>query len=133
MNKKIILDPRSYSNLGTMWCFHRRYNLGDPLEPYLAADNFSWWDDMEDYIRETNDIVVMKSLYLYDHSWITISTRPFSSHWDSWKIWFIFATRNDVLDYYPDWKRITSNRIKIVKERLLDEIEVYNSYLRGEV
>lgn len=132
MNEQILSDPRNYSNVWTMWCFHRRYNLGDSLEPYLSIDNFKWWDELEEYIWETKDVIVMESLYLYDHSWITISTRPFSSHWDSGQIGFIFAKRNDVLDYYQDWKRITSKRVKIIKERLLDEIEVYDSYLRGE-
>ena len=68
-------NPREDDNLGEMVCFHRRYDLGDKTE-------FERPFDFQVYTENNkNDICCILSLYLYDHSGITISTTPFISKW----------------------------------------------------
>jgi hypothetical protein len=59
-------------------------------------------------------------LYLYDHSGITISTKPFGCPWDSGQVGFIFADRE--CKEYDD-----------MLAGLTAEVETYDSYLTGDV
>ena len=88
-------DPessREWDNIGTMVCFHNKYNLGDQDHGY-DKDDYSNWNELEAAIWEEEAPVVVLPLYLYDHSGITISTSRFSSRWDSGQIGFIFAKK----------------------------------------
>ena len=172
-------NPRSWDNIGTMVCFHSRYNLGDkhyygsPAEFLLDLLNnadlggiegaaredifeagsgifeevyYFWletqckqdvrdvldflkdeyesfsmesigrflvrenWDLFIDcvswvsprdievnelyYLVRATDQYVILPLYLYDHSGITISTRPFSCPWDSGQVGWIYASKD---------------------------------------
>jgi len=103
------LDPMNprihHDNLGTMACWHHRYKLGD-IQPALSK---------EEYRKQIiPDRATTLSLYLLDHSGITISTAPFEDHWDSGWIGYIWAQGD-------------------VKDILRAEVEYYDTYLRGEV
>lgn len=117
MARKIVIErdpdpesPREWDNLGTMVCWHRRYNLGDEqpeVEPFVYLQSFN-----------VSKYYVL-SLYLYDHSDISISTTPFSCPWDSGMIGFIYIDK----DKAPfNWQEI-----------LEAEVKAYDQYLRGEV
>ena len=56
-------NPREWENLGTMYCIHSRYNLGD-------KENIDK-EEMFSIIKDKNNIVL--DLYLYDHSGLSIS------------------------------------------------------------
>jgi hypothetical protein len=115
-------SPRDWDNLGTMVCWHRRYNLGDEqpkcdpnryLEE-LAGPGVSELSERVDRIldcrltdrrrarverilekaiaRELNEGFVRLPLYLYDHSGITMSTGAFSCPWDSGQVGFIYVS-----------------------------------------
>ena len=123
-------DPREDCNLTKMVCFHNRYRLGDDHD--LKSDDFDGWDEMEKYITRTEDPIVIKSLYLYNHGGITISTRPFGDRWDSGQIGFVFIRKEDVRNNFlikRCGQRITE-RCDVLLE---GEVETYDKYLRGEI
>lgn len=130
-------SPREWDNLGTMLCFHKRYSLGDKTE--LKSDDFSSWDEVENYIVKELKAVVVLPLYLYDHSGLTIKIGSFygllpqgHAHFDSGQVGFIYATKKDIKD---NWgiKRITKKKKDHTEKILRGEVETYDQYLRGDV
>src|SRR5580692_11428356 len=77
------VSPRTWHNLGTMACWHTRYNLGD-IQPKQSSEE--WLAD-----NAPKGSVVLP-LYLYDHGGITMSTGPFLCPWDSGQVGYIVAT-----------------------------------------
>lgn len=116
-------SPREWDNLGTMICFHRRYNLGD-------KHNFNHPDDFMEFFNESQSICL--ELCLYDHSGITISTSPFSCPWDSGQIGVIYVEIEQVKKEWG-WKKLSEKRIEKIKEILKQEVETYDDYLTGNV
>ena len=118
-------SPRDWDNLGTMYCFHNRYQLGD-RHGYC--------------IQEVNDLIKRKDvisipLYLYDHSGISMSTGrqwPFNCPWDSGQVGYLFARYEDIR---KNWnvKHVTKKLIEQTLEMLENEVKVYNDYLIGNV
>ena len=126
-------SPREWDNLGKMLCFHKRYNLGDPHE--VKSEDFDSWSEIEDYLRNDLNAIIVKPLRLYDHSGISISTTagyPYSCPWDSGQVGFIYATREDVLENFNK-KKITPKMLAMVSDVLEGEVKVYNDYLTGNV
>ena len=121
-------SPRQWDNLGEIIAFHRRYNLGDKHD--IDSGNFDGWDEMEDYLRRHYAVVL--PLYLYDHSALTISTRPFSCPWDSGQVGFIVSSRDKILAEYGG-KRLTKKTLELVEQVLEGEIRTYDQYLTGDV
>lgn len=123
-------NPRNWDNMGTMVCFHRRYDLGD--EHNYDHNDYSGWGEMERAIIKNEKPAVILPLYLYDHSGITISTSPFSCPWDSGQIGFIFISKEKLKKEYGV-KRVTNDLIKKAEKCLLGEVKTYDQYLTGEV
>ena len=117
------IDPRSWDNLGSMVCYHSRYNLGD-------SDHGIDRSGLLDYMKN-HKIKSCLNLYLYDHSGLTINTSGFSCPWDSGQIGYIWATDQDIRE---NWgiKRISSKRREQVLRILESEVETYDQYLRGD-
>ena len=112
------LDPRQWSNVSTMVCWHRHYRLGDkhafetPDEfmqhLYLDVTGTHWCDqhntdDWEEVLKELqeSDLVLIKPLNLYDHGGITISTSsgyPYNDRWDAGCVGFVFITKKTALE-----------------------------------
>lgn len=61
---------------------------------------------------------VMKPLYLYDHSGLTISTTPFSCQWDSGQIGWV----------YVEVEKIRGDIDDVIE----GEVKIYDTFLRGE-
>jgi hypothetical protein len=123
-------NPREWDNLGIMICFHRRYDLGDEHE--LDTDDFNDWNTMRDHIVKELDAAIVLPLYLLDHSGLSMSTIPFSCPWDSSQIGWTYITKTKAREDY-EWTRISRKRIQLLKEFLVNEINTYDQYLRGEV
>lgn len=121
------MDPREWDNLGVMVCAHRRYNLGDISHNRPV--------DAEDIIEEAKEdgARVILPLYLIDHSGLSMSTTDFlhidPGGWDSGQVGVIYDTNEtrDLLGIPEDWD---DGRIA---KALIDEVEVYDQYLRGQV
>lgn len=118
---KIVLDDDSWNpriesdNLGTMVCWSCRHSLGDTM-PRVSPDEYMEENGISD---ETH---VILPLYLYDHSGITMSTKPFSCPWDSGQVGFIYAKRGaeDMID-------------EQLERYLKGEVDTYDAYISGEV
>jgi len=116
------VDPRMNDNLGTMVCFHIRYNLGDKHD----FDK----EEMMKIVKSPKNIVL--PLYLYDHSGITMNTTGFSCSWDSGLVGWIFVEKSKIRSEFG-WKRITQKREKEIRKYLEDEVKEYDQYLTGDV
>lgn len=115
-------SPREWSNLGTMYCEHRRYSLGD--------------DNAEDIRTEENRLphqgYTILPLYLYDHGGITMRCAPFACPWDSGQVGYIYIADEDARKAFS-WKRITQKRREHLHKILRSEVDTYDCYLRGDV
>ena len=116
-------SPRTWDNLGTMVCFHNRYELGDKTD--YRSEDYDNWEELEKGIIKNEGEVIILPLYLYDHSGITISTSPFGCNFDSGRIGFIFMSKHKI-------KKEGIDETKVI-EYLEGEIKTYDKYLTGEV
>lgn len=123
-------DSRSWDNLTKMICFHSRHRLGD--EHDYNHNDYSGWDEMESAIVKNEDVAIIKPLYLYDHSGITIATSPFSCRWDSGQVGFVIITKKSIRE---NWhiKKVTKKYLEKAEKVLEEEVETYDSEIRGDV
>jgi len=122
-------SPREWDNLGTMICFHGRYNLGDDHN-YNPSD-FDGWADMEHKLSKEFDGVLLP-LYLYDHSGITMNTTGFNCPWDSGQVGFIGISKAKIRKEFSV-RNVTRDMIARVTNCLIGEVETYDQYLAGEL
>lgn len=106
-------SPREWDNLGTFWTWHKRYRSPDPNPGEVPKD------------------AIVLPVYLYDHSGVSYSTRPFNCPWDSGQIGWIFVTNTKARSDYRV-KRITAKVRARVLEGLRQEVEVYSQWANGE-
>lgn len=150
-------DPINWRNdsepLGTMVCWHSRYNLGDmqpkydPSEFYysLASEIVGGIDHPDDIIDTKEKARIVKCiesivtkefeilpLYLYDHGGITISYKPFSCRWDSGQVGYIYVHKKRALEE-TGIKAWNANSRKKIREMLKSEVEEYDNYITGRV
>lgn len=124
-------NPRvENDNIGTMWCWHRSYDLGDSDRNKYASSEFSGWSEMKEAIMKDINPVAILPLYLYDHSGITMSTRPFSCPWDSGQVGFIFFPRENLEVF--GYKIACKSAVKKAIALLESEVREYDRYLTGE-
>ncbi len=126
-------NPREmWDNLGTMCCFHKRYDLGDKKEIVANSDNYDGWDSVERAIKRAAGDCIILPVYLLDHSGITISTRDFRDSWDSGQVGFIYVSKEKIRKEYG-WKNITTKRKERIENYLRSEVETYDMYITGQV
>lgn len=116
-------SPRDWDNLGNLFCFHRRYNIGDPHQ-YDSSD-FTSFEDWKNQIQKDYKVIAILPVYMFDHSGVSISTTPFGCRWDSGQIGWIFTTPEKI-------KEIGAEQDKAL-QYLENEIKIYNQFLAGEV
>lgn len=138
------ISPREWDNLGTMYCRHSKYNLGDKRILTSFYNNNGDYADIDseesfkDWIKQTEgDIAVILPLFLYDHSGITIYTTGdtrYRQHeaWDSGQVGWIVVTKDKLKKEYTV-KRITKAILKQAETVLRGEIKIYDQFLRDEV
>ena len=129
---KIVQDnypdnPRHDDNVTTMVCFHKRYELGDKTD--YRSDDYDSWDEMKEQIEKDNNVLMIKPLYMYDHSGITISTSSFSCNWDSGQIGWVFIDKKKLNDMCGEGTYTD----KELDEWLEGEVDTYDKYLTGDV
>jgi hypothetical protein len=106
-----------------MACWHHRYNLGD-IQPKESPEE--WLKG-----NAPNGSLVL-SLYLYDHSGITMRTSPFDCPWDSGQVGYIVATPENIRKY-TNRKLITKKLRANVEKWLKQEVSIYDDYLNHNV
>lgn len=149
-------NSRSWDNLGTMACVHRRYSLGD-VQPNTGQDFLEelsglsdeqiekLYNKVYDADRRDNDRryiealvercerdYIMLPLYLYDHSALAMNTTGFSCRWDSGQIGYIYVSKDKVRKEYKV-SRISKKLHKAVQDILDNEVKVYNAELQDDV
>jgi len=131
--EEVLCNPREDDNLGSMVCYHRRYDLGDK-NPYLPGHfkpnerDFAGWGEMQKYLEKVHDLAVCLPIYMFEHSVIALRTKPFSCPWDSGRIGFIFVSKEKLRKEYGV-KRITASLVAKAVRTLEAEVEEYNQYL----
>jgi len=122
-------SPREWDNIGILALKHRRYNLSNEID--VNMNEFDYIDELEEYINENYDVVMMLGVSMYDHSGVSLSLCDYKNHvggWDSSLIGLIFIERNEIFkEYYSDE---TEEELKNI---LQNEINLYDKYLNGEV
>ena len=113
-------SPREWDNLGLMICFHRRYELGDKHTMSI--------EEAREF-RQSKDIIALP-LFLYDHSGITMSTKPFSCPWDSCQVGFIYVTKEKIKAEYGNAGKKSIER---AIQCMIGEVKEYDNYLTGNV
>jgi len=117
-------NPRTdFDNLGTMVCFHSRYELGDK-DTGISKDELVSIMNSKDYIS--------LPLYLYDHSGITMNTTGFSCKWDSGMVGAIFVSKEKAREEFG-CKRINKKIIERVNNVLKGEVTIYDQMLTGQI
>ena len=128
-------SPREWDNIGTMVCFHEKYNLGDK-HTYKKRDYNSWEGLAKDIIKSENVDIILP-LYLYEHSGLTISTSSFNDKWDSGQIGWIYVSKEKAISEYSSSKKVNRRMTPKIKEMvtnyLLGEVETYDQYLKGDI
>ena len=143
-------DPREWSNLCTMICWHRRYKLGDKhdyddidellerlcYEVLHKNDDEIYglhWQDLFKMLEESN-LILIKTINMYDHGGITVSTSsgyPYNDSWDAGIVGLIYVTKKTI---FNECSNITEENWKERADEYLEsEMETYDQYLRGDV
>lgn len=123
------MNPRiEWDNITTMVCFHNRYNLGDKTE--YKSSQFNSWGELREQIESDYKVLMIKPLYLYDHSGITISTKPFGCQWDSGQVGWVFIDEKQLKMMVGD---VSGHNETNLEEIIKAEVETYDAYLTGEV
>jgi len=116
-------DSRSWDNLTKMVCFHNRYDLGDKHD--YNKNDYDSFEELKDAIQKNENVLVIKPLYLYDHSGITISTEPFNCGFDSGQIGWVYVTK--------ELQELTGAPTETLTDQLIGEVNTYDQELRNEV
>lgn len=121
--------------LGVLACWHRRYSLSDENavdtlldEIHKTRPNFQYDEPAELWQACEKAGMIVKPVYLYDHSGLAVSTSPFNCPWDSGQVGFIAAPKSRIREMLGV-KRITAKVIKRVFKSLESEIKWFNTYL----
>lgn len=145
-NEKFILEihpddmerdwKNEFDRLGTMVCFHNKYDLGDNHN-YKKGD-FTGWDDLKQTIEKDNDVSIILPLFLFDHSGLSISTNSdrFRAQdgygWDWMQVGWIFVSKEDVKKEYS-LSAITDEVLEKARSVLIEEVKTYDMLLKGEI
>lgn len=116
-------NPREFTSLGTMACWHQRMALGDVQ---LKEPLNSWVKN-----NAPKGSLILP-LYIYDHSGVTMRTTPFGDPWDSGQVGVIAATP-DKIRKHLEVKRLTKKVLDTCKKILEEEVRIYDYYLQGMV
>lgn len=106
-------SPREWDNLGTMYCKHGRYTLGD--------------EGADPPAKEDGEVISLP-LYLYDHGGVTMNTTGFSCRWDSGQVGIIYVTKARLKE-----EQLQDKTVEEIEKYLKDEVETYDNYLTGNV
>ena len=85
----------------------------------------------ERLLKVISEKYIVLPLYLYDHSGITMNTTGFSCPWDSGQVGWTYVSKEDALKEFGG-KSFTASTRQKAENLLRREVEIYDTYLRGE-
>ena len=122
-------SPREWDNVGTIYSNHRDYNPdGHKID---EIEN----EEGELVSEELDRRFIWLPVYYYEHSGLSVSTKrdyPYNDGWDS-GLFGIIAVEKAMVRNDWGWKAITEERREQILRSLEGEIEIFDSYCRGEV
>lgn len=122
-------SPREWDNVGTIYSNHMDYNPdGHKID---EIEN----EEGELVSEELDRRFIWLPVYYYEHSGLTVSTKrdyPYNDGWDS-GLFGIIAVEKAMVRNDWGWKAITKERREQILRGLEGEIEIFDSYCRGEV
>jgi len=126
-------NPRdNYDHLWTMIYNHRNIDVWDErMKCYWV----SFADDFAMHLKEKWLLVkevVYLPVYMYQHSWVTIATQPFSCPWDSGQVWYIYVSKKKLREEYWVASIKSTQRLKAI-QHLREEVKEFDAYLRWDV
>jgi len=128
-------DPREWDNLGKMFFFHKRYNLGDSHPE--TSNQFDSWDDIKKYLIKEKGAAVILPVYMYDHSGLRVKVGNFHgllpeghAEFDSGMIGFAYVSKDQIKENYG---KVGKAEIQRAEKVLRGEVETYDQYLSGDV
>lgn len=126
-------DPREWGNVGTLWLFHKRLDLGDKRSKYdPTPQDFASWEEFDQHLYAEKDAAVVLPVYIYQHGGVTISTEPFNDRFDSGRAGMIWVSKTSALHEWNAEELTDEIKAKLI-ERLTAEVAVYDDYLTGAV
>jgi len=127
-------SPRTFDNLAHMVCYSKRYILGDPHN-FETPQDFVDWSTSE----QNAPYLVVKDLYLYDHSGLRLSTAPFDDPWDSGQLGWVYVdlretSRRCKNKEYSELSEDEKEELRKQAEEIIEaEVVIYDKYLYGDV
>lgn len=133
-------DPRTWDNLAKMIFTGRKWgHLGDKHTVNFEGG----FDSREDFIatgekivrKHFKDVAIIKSVHLYDHSGVSISTNleyPFNDKWDSGTIGFAIVLKSDIRKEFGV-KKVTKKELDKAEAILEAEVKILNTYITGDI
>lgn len=123
------VNPRSDGeSFYTIACKQGRYSFGD-LDIDQDENVGAWGTARDGEFRQGNYFVL--PVYAYVHGGVALSAVPFAgSNFDSGQIGWMYG---EVSDLESALACSGGELSRQVKQQMLEELEAYNSYLRGEV
>ncbi len=122
-----VENPRTaFQNYGHLYTWTTRNDYGDNHD--ISADDFDGWEGLKTYLETEFKPVILLPVYMYKHSGIALSAAPFGDHWDSGQIGFIWCAEEDIRN---GGLEVTPQSLEIVRQALINELELYEAWLNG--
>lgn len=126
-------NPTNYLEQDTfvkLFCWHKRYDLGHNHDyKYKHIQNLQ---KLKWFLIKNENALIIRKVFMYDHGGVSLSLSPFNSLFDSGFIGFIFATEEDIKDWYKVSK-ITPTVESDVSNFFKSFLKEYTLYLNGQV
>lgn len=128
-----------------MWCWHRRYELGDtksnPWTFHQAQEEFDRdWEALHQAVIRRAKPILMAPLYLYDHSGLRIKIGSFTgllpqghAEFDTMPIGWVMVTKESYEKCCGSKvpKRKTKKFLAECQKFMEQDVRLYDDYLRG--
>lgn len=135
-------SPRDDDNTSTMVCFHKRYNLGDK-HSYNEKD-YASWGELYDAIEADDKPILIRPLYMYDHSGLAFRMGTGfndidSGGWDWGQVGWIYVSKDSfdaerpVLSGVMPQTETEEETLARCLKLMESELETYAQYVNGEV
>ena len=123
-------NPRDWDNLCKIVGYHPRYHIGD-------EDLKMSLEDMLTEIMKREDLLMVKPLYMYEHSGVAFSINSFGDHWDSGQVGYIYVTYPQAMQFFGMTREELDNHYSNVSvdigRNMKRELELYEQYCNGDV
>ena len=126
-------NPREeFDQVTSIVAFHRNYNFDK--HDYRTED-YNTPEEMKADIVKNENAVLIKDLFMYEHSGIMLKTSAFDCQWDSGQLGVIYISADKAKEMISirDISNISDEEMESLDKVLEGEVELFNQYLSGQV